>query len=226
MAFNPNLIQEIEQAVLQKQSLVLSLANPQLESSQKTQTNQKIAELNIFLNKFYAVLDSNQNPNLNTRATLNELNLQGKLENVQKNLTLQIQQNLELQNTLKNYQTKIGNEAKIANIINQNTQEVKDQLKHQIELKNAENNTDLNQLKPKTLKQYLYLGWDYLVRDRLPKLLSTRLFLVIGGGYITEKLGTDTTLKIISIVILVVFYILSEMIVKLASKPDKGLSLY
>ncbi len=158
MAFNPNLIQEIEQAVLQKQSLVLSLANPQLESSQKTQTNQKIAELNIFLNKFYAVLDSNQNPNLNTRATLNELNLQGKLENVQKNLTLQIQQNLELQNTLKNYQTKIGNEAKIANIINQNTQEVKDQLKHQIELKNAENNTDLNQLKPKTLKQYLYLG--------------------------------------------------------------------
>jgi len=164
MLLDPNFIQEVEQAIVQKQALISSISNPNLDQTQKTQINQKIADTNAFLNRFYNSFESNQNQNSALRASLSE--------------------------------------------------------------KIVLNTSVLTGASPKTLKGYLYLAWDYVARDRLPKLLSTRLFLVLGGGYITERLGTDTTLKIISIVILVVFYILSELVVKLASKSGNGVRLY
>ena len=226
MPFDSNFTQEIEQAVIQKQALIASLSNPEMDQARKQLTNQKIDDLTSFLNNFYNSVGSSND----SKTSLSELNLQAKLDYLQKNIEVLTIQNQELRTTIQNGEKNMpvlpGSQnkttQKIISTVNQNFGQASTTLSDKI----IQNTVTLTGVSPRTLKEYLYLGWDYLVRDRLPKLLSTRLFLVVGGGYITERLGTDTTLKIVSIVLLVVFYIISEMVVKLATKMGDSRRFY
>lgn len=218
MPTNAEFIQEIEQAVVEKQNLLSSLTNFEVDATERNQINQKIQEIDKYLVGIVSQSDGNTSTQ-NTRPNLNELNLQAKVATLQTTLETQTAQNQNLQAALQNLQ-KNGIGALNPIITNQISGYVNsnyDQKTAGLGEKILVNTSKLTGIRPTSLKDYLYIGWDYLVRNRLPKLLSTRLWLVVGGGYITEMLGEDTTLKIVSITLLVVFYVVSEVIVKMSS---------
>ena len=219
MPSNAEFIQEIEQAVMQKQSLLSSLNDFEIGANQRIEINQKIQDIDKYLVGVINQNNSNSTSTQNPKPSLNELNLQAKVVNLQSGLETQMAQNQNLQNAIQNLQKNglgalnpiITNQ--ISGYVNSNYDLVSTGLGEKILV----NTSKFTGIRPTSLKDYLYIGWDYLVRNRLPKLLSTRLWLVVGGGYITEMLGQDTTLKIVSITLLVVFYIVSEVLVKMSS---------
>jgi hypothetical protein len=223
MPTNAEFIQEIEQAVMEKQKLLSGLTSFDIGNDERDKINQKIQDIDKYL---VGVVNQSNNPTTtqSTRPNLSELNLQAKIANLQSSLDSQIAQNQNLQSAIQNLQ-KNGVMAINPNLTNQISGYVNTnygQTSAGLGEKIIDNTSKITGIKPRNIKDYLYLGWDYLVRDRLPKLLSTRLWLVIGGSYITEMLGQDTTLKIVSIVLLVVFYLVSEVIVKMSSDMAKN----
>jgi len=231
MPTNAEFIQEIEQAVVEKQNLLSSLTNFEIDATARNQINQKIQEIDKYLVGIVSQNTTNASTQ-NSRPNLNELNLQAKVSNLQTTLDAQMAQNQNLQTAIQNLQ-KNGIGAINPNLTNQISGFVNTnygQTSAGLGEKIVDNTAKITGIKPTNIKDYLYLGWDYLVRDRLPKLLSTRLWLVVGGSYITEMLGQDTTLKIVSIVLLVVFYVVSEVIVKMSSdmaqNKNQGVRFY
>jgi ribosome-associated translation inhibitor RaiA len=224
MSTNAEFIQEIEQAVIEKQNLLSSLSKFEINPAERTQINQKIQEIDKYLVSIANQNNSSSTTSQNPTPSLNDLNLQAKVTNLQSSLEAQIAQNQNLQAAIQNLQ-KNGISAINPNLANQISGYVNTnygQTSAGLTEKIINNASKITGIKPTSLRDYLYLGWDYLVRDRLPKLLSTRLWLVVGGSYITEMLGQDTTLKIVSIVLLVVFYVVSEVIVKMSSDMAKS----
>ncbi|GAB4145939.1 MAG: hypothetical protein OHK0017_06100 [Patescibacteria group bacterium] len=69
---------------------------------------------------------------------------------------------------------------------------------------------------PDSTKGYFKSAMDYILKDRLPKLFSTRLWLVLGGGgYIIQDYSSISNLVKVGLVAgLIAVYVVSEMYVK------------
>jgi hypothetical protein len=239
--YNQNFNQEIEQAIAQKQLLINSLNNSDVSQAQRDDFIKQIRSIDDLLGKALQNSGQNsgqnfeqnptqnlQNQNLATsKVSLNELNLQAKVSNLEKSLEAQNAKNQELQSVIIRLQQNQNqpftqSSAQSPTNIPLNINNISNDLNNKLIQNTSKNISIASGLSTDIIKEYFYLGWDYLARDRLPKILSTRLWLVVGGSYFTQALGQDNTLKIVSIVLMVVFYILSEIVLKMSDNAQNN----